>query len=337
MAQLRCPTKSAALSLRSVPTRCIESSLPYCQTPMACVCQFIVEFCSRVETALTQGAIAHYTPQEENLHSIRGRLHLTQHLRSNIVDRSCLLCRFDERTVDNAYNRSLKFVLHRLRSVATNSITKGVVAALTHRFDQVQDIVVAPAELEALRFDRLNKRWQVIFQRAGWLLRRLFPDTRAGSTEGAGLLFNMEQLFERFIGLKLRHAWEGQSHRHYEVRLQAPQQHLAPAESAFLLKPDITVVENGVPVMIMDTQWKDIGGGVPWSMVASGDAYQMTTYAVRYGCPVVVLIYPSTSRSGEMASTRLEVPGRPEMRVCFVDIDHLALGGSLPATLRPMK
>lgn len=296
--------------------------------------QFIVEFCSRVEAALTQGAIAQYVQQEKNLRAVRGRLHLTQHLRTNLVDRSRLHCRFDEWTLDNAYNRALKFVLHRLRSAAINSSTKGIVTALTHRFDQVQDVVVAPRELEALSFDRLKRRWQTIFERAGWLLRRLFPDVRSGTTEGAGLLFNMEQLFERFIGLKLRHAWERQGHHQYEVRLQAPQQHLATAESAFLLKPDITVLEDGVPVMILDTKWKDLGAGSPWSMVESSDAYQMTTYAMRYGCPAVTLIYPSIGRAGEMAAAQLDVPGRPEIRVCFVDIDRLALGGELPAVLR---
>lgn len=297
--------------------------------------QFILEFCGRVETALAHGAIAQYVQQEENLRAVRGRLHLTQHLRTNLVDRSRLHCRFDEWTIDNAYNRALKFVLHRLRSIAINSSTKGVVTALTHSFDHVRDVVVAPTDLEALRFDRQNNRWRAIFERASWMLRRLFPDVRSGTSVGAGLLFNMEQLFERFIGLKLRHAWERDRHHEYEVRLQAPQKHLAPAETAFLLKPDITVLEDGVPLMVLDTKWKNLGEGSPWSTVASSDVYQMTTYAMRYGCPTVTLIYPSVGKPREMTASRLEIPGRPEFRVCFVDIDHLALGGELPESLLP--
>lgn len=297
--------------------------------------QFVVEFCARLEAALTQGAIAKYVQQEENLRAVRGRLHLTQHLRSNVADRSRLHCRFDERTLDNPYNRALKFVLHRLRSVATNSSTKGIVTALTHRFDQVQDIVLVPADLEALRFDRLNKRWQSIFERAAWLLRGLFPDIRKGGAEGAGLLFDMEQLFERFVGLKIRQGWERQRPNRYEVRLQAPQRHLVPAESAFLLRPDVTVLMDGDPVMIMDTKWKELDEGSLWSAVSSSDAYQITTYAMRYGCQAVTLIYPSVGETREIAVARLDVPGRPEIRVCFVDIDQLALGGELPVALRP--
>lgn len=297
--------------------------------------QFIVEFCSRVEDALRQGAIAQYVQHDDNLRAVRGRLHVTQHLRSNFVDRTRLYCRFDERTLDNTYNRGLKFVLHRLRSAAVTSSTKGAVAALTHRFDQVQDTVVTPGELDALDFDRLNQRWQPVFQRAGWLLRGLFPDVRAGRAEGTGLLFNMEQLFERFIGLKVRRAWESPDTRRYEVRLQSPQRHLAPAERAFLLKPDITVLRDGKPLFILDTKWKQLGDGPLLSQVAPDDVYQMTTYAMRYGCSAVTLIYPSSGKVSGATATRLDVPGAPELRISLVDIDHLATGGDLPVELHP--
>ena len=313
------PTKDAALRMQRVHL----------------LDQFIEEFCSMVETALTQGPISQYVEQEENMGALRGRLALTQHLRSNLVDRSHLYCRFDERTIDNAYNRALKFVLHRLRTAAISSKAKGTVETLIHRFDQVLDAQITAQDVGALRFDRLNRRWQSIFERAGWFLRGLFPDVRAGRSEGTGLLFNMEHLFERFVGLRVRQAWEHRASGRYQVRLQAPQEHLAPTESAFLLKPDITVISDGVPLMIMDTKWKDIGGGSPWSAIESGDAYQMTTYAMRYGCSTVTLIYPSMGDGREMASAKLSVPGAPKIRVCFVDIDKLALGGELPVALRP--
>lgn len=298
--------------------------------------QFIVDFCDRVEAALVQGPIAQYVRQEENLRTIRGRLALTQHLRSNLIDHSRLYCTFDERTIDNAYNRALKFVLHRLRLASVSPRTKGIVAALTHRFDQVQDVVVTPFDVEALPFDRLNRRWQSIFERASRLLRGLFPDVRAGNNEGVGLLFNMEQLFERFVGIKVRDAWEHQALGPYEVRLQSPQEHLAPAASAFLMKPDVTVLKDGVPMMIMDTKWKDLAEGSPWSAVSPADAYQMTTYAMHYGCATVTLIYPSMGKPRDLTAVRLDVPEGPEMRVCFVDIDDLAHGGQLPAALRPV-
>ena len=72
---------------------------------------FIEDFCSQVKSALRGGAIARYSERTENRNAIRGRLELTEHLRTNAFDRSHLLCRFDERSIDNAYNQALKDVL----------------------------------------------------------------------------------------------------------------------------------------------------------------------------------------------------------------------------------
>lgn len=297
--------------------------------------QFIIEFCRRVESALTQGAIAQYVRQEDSLPAIRGRVDVIWHLRSSTVDRSRIHCAFDERTIDNEHNRALKFVLHKLRMAATSAQTKGLVAALTHRFDQVADTPTTPKAIESLRFDRLNNRWQVIFERAAWLLRGIFPDVRAGTTEGPGLLFNMERLFERFVGARLRQTWEHAGFGDYEVQLQAPQKYLAPAERAFLLKPDVTILSGGEPIRILDTKWKDLTDGEPLGAVSSEDAYQMATYAMRYGCPTITLIYPSMGRTRGTSATRLQIPGAPNLQVCFVDIDELALSGELPSDLLP--
>ena len=72
---------------------------------------FIEDFCSQVKSALRGGAIARYSKRTENLNAIRGRLELTEHLRTNAFDRPHLLCRFDERSIDNPYNQALKAVL----------------------------------------------------------------------------------------------------------------------------------------------------------------------------------------------------------------------------------
>jgi 5-methylcytosine-specific restriction enzyme subunit McrC len=74
---------------------------------------FIGDFCEQVKTPLRGGAIARYSERTANLNSVRGRLELTEHLRRNAFDRSYLLCRFDERSLDNPYMRALRSVLGR--------------------------------------------------------------------------------------------------------------------------------------------------------------------------------------------------------------------------------
>src|SRR5690606_23749856 len=91
------------------------------------------------KSALRGGAIARYSERTENLNAIRGRLELTEHLRTNAFDRSHLLCRFDERSIDNPYNQALKAVLRILLGLALSPRTRAMVAAFLHRFDEVSD------------------------------------------------------------------------------------------------------------------------------------------------------------------------------------------------------
>ena len=59
-------------------------------------------------------------------------------------------------------------------------------------------------EISLLSFDRIIIHWKPVFERAKWLLQGLFPDVRTGAVAGICLVFNMERLFEEFIGAKVR-------------------------------------------------------------------------------------------------------------------------------------
>jgi 5-methylcytosine-specific restriction enzyme subunit McrC len=302
---------------------------------------FILDFCARVNAALRGGAIAHYQEHTENLYALRGRLRLTEHLRKNAFDRSHLFCSFDERTIDNPHNRALKGVLSNLLSQTISSHAKATVAALLHRFDEVAHVSVSPKEIERLPFDRMIRRWEPVFERARWLLQGLFPDVRIGEVGGACLLFNMERLFEAFIGKRIRRAWHESPPGRFRVELQGPQDSLAQSVSgpAFALRPDITILEDGRVIGILDAKWKKLDSSKPNSGVSPSDAYQLTAYASRYGCNRIGLIYPAArgSPGGLVDSFRLRIPGAPTLDIHAVDLRALGFGSPLPDDLLPSE
>lgn len=301
--------------------------------------QFILDFCARMNAALRGGAIAQYQDHEENLHALRGRLILTEHLRRNAFDSSRLLCSFDERTVDNPYNQVLKAVLSCLRPHVISAQAKATVVALLHRFDDVALHPVTPRVIELLPFDRMTKRWEPIFVRAKWLLQGLFPDVRSGEVDGTCLLFNMERLFEAFLGAKLRQAWIGSPDRNFEIVLQGPQKSLAESDAghAFRLRPDVTVLDDDGTVRIFDAKWKQLDLKGPSSGVLPSDAYQLAAYASRYGCKRVALVYPASvdCPPGLIDTYRLAIPNTPTLEAHAVDVRALGHNSPLPPELCP--
>lgn len=297
---------------------------------------FIEDFCSQVKSALRGGAIARYSERTENLNAIRGRLELTEHLRANAFDRSHLLCRFDERSIDNPYNQALKGALRILLGFALSPRTRAMVTAFLHRFDEVSDIRVRARDIDGLRLDRTIRHWEPIFARARWLLSGLYPDVRTGDAAGSALLFNMEKLFETVLGLRIRHACQTQDGSRLSVGLQSPVKNLATA--GFQLRPDITIQSEIKTVAILDAKWKRLDIGDANSGVSSGDAYQMNAYAARYRCKQLALVYPASGDCppGKISEFVLMTEERPKLEVIAVDVRDLAFGNGMPAGIDGM-
>lgn len=297
---------------------------------------FIEDFCVQVKSALRGGAIARYTERTENLNAIRGRLELTGHLRANAFDRSHLLCRFDERDIDNPYNQALKALLRILLGLALSPRTRATVAAFLHRFDEVTDRRVTARDVGALRFDRTIRHWEPVFARARWLLTGLYPDVHIGDAAGSALLFNMEKLFETILGLRIRHACQVQAGARLTVGLQRPVKNLA--TGGFQLRPDIIVQSGDECVAIFDAKWKHLNLAEPNSGVSSGDAYQMNAYASRYRCKRLALVYPASGDCpiGSIAEFVLMTQDRPVLEIVAVDVRELAFGSGIPAGIDGM-
>ncbi len=295
---------------------------------------FVLDFCAATSGLLSRGAICSYEMHEDRLSALRGRLHLPEQLRRGLLDRTQLHCRYDELTVDNAHNRALKAVLAALLGHARGSRAKAAVNVLLLRMDEVSVRPCRIVDLEQLQFNRLTARWEPLFQRAIQLMRGLYPDVRAGQTvNGSSLLFDMQRLFEAFVGEHLRRAYHGRSER---VVLQGPQRHLATGDrgKAFRMRPDMAVVApDGRVEQILDAKWKALDLTQAKAGVSQDDAYQMAAYASSYNCRRLALLYPSGDGlpAGRVDSFTLRVFGIPQVDICALDIAALVGGQPLQA------
>ena len=298
---------------------------------------FVLDFCARVARLLRGGAIRTYQAFEDDLPTLRGRLRLAEQVRRTDADRSRFRCAFDELSPDNPHNRALKAVLGRLLPQTMGSNARAAVAGLVHRLAEVSDTPCSAADIDRLPFNRLTETWRPVFQRAGWYLRSLFPDVRAGGVEGLCLLFDMQRLFEAFVGARLRREWRA-SGAGSRVVLQGPSRHLASSTGGpvFRLRPDAAVMSAGGMVeRLVDTKWKRLEPGAAGRGVAREDAYQLATYAGAYRCPEVALVYPRPRglAAGLVESFELRMPGSPRIEVFALDLARTASGGVLPAGL----
>jgi 5-methylcytosine-specific restriction enzyme subunit McrC len=158
--------------------------------------------------------------------------------------------------------------------------------------------------------------------------------------DGLCLLFDMERLFEAFVGASLCRAWRTSSAGGARVVLQGPSRHLAASTEgpAFRLRPDAAVVSAAGHVeRLLDAKWKRLDPAAASRGVAREDAYQLAAYAGAYRCPNVALVYPRPAGlpAGLVETFELRLPGSPRIEVYAFDLCSAAALQPLPAGLRP--
>lgn len=249
-------------------------------------------FCEQLWQAVRRGMVRRYESRSDNLTVLRGRLSVCGQLRENLVRPDRLYCAFDEFTENNLLNQVLKAALRVLHRVARSQGNLRNIAELLFCFRDVEDVRPAEIKWKLLSTDRLSARYKPLLTLARLFIEGQSPDVVAGSGQGFALIFDMNELFESYVGAIARRVF---GRRGLQVALQGPKLHLAQhadGAAAFELRPDIVVSNGSAVEFIIDTKWKQLKEADPREGVGSSDMYQMHAYATQYAAPEVVLLYP---------------------------------------------
>ncbi|MEO8751450.1 MAG: restriction endonuclease [Casimicrobiaceae bacterium] len=293
-------------------------------------------FINRLFAEVHRGLIHRYETREENLPLLRGRLHTTRHAVLNAAHPERFLCRFEEFQGDHPLNQALKAAVALLRRVSLNEENLRCLSELQFALDDVTTLSPGSVPWERISLDRTNVRFHTLIALARIFLRGDAQDVSRGEKVGFSLLFDMNKLFEEYIG---RIVVESQRGTGVVVTLQSPEQYLledtATGRGAFLAQPDVVARKSGLSQWIIDTKWKLLDPAETYASVAQADIYQMMGYAHRYGCPDIMLLYPHVSRLGRPGTQRTyRLLGPPtdaqqsavpmNIRVCTVALENLA-------------
>ena len=302
-------------------------------------------FCDKLFAQVHRGLVRRYEHREENLSVLRGRIGIVEQVRLNAANPERLFCRFDEFQEDNPLNQILKAAIRLLLAVSQELSNQRQLSELLLAFEGVADFRRSSLPWQRITFDRLNDRYKPTFKLAELFLKATPPDVSGGGVQGFSLFFDMNSLFEEYIGRVATRVFRPHG---YKVVLQGPQRYLTYDETlqreAFAMKPDVVGLVGLQAAWIIDTKWKELSKEETRDGVLQGDIYQMYAYSNRYECPEVVLLYPHHGglgiEHGIRASYRLNTWSEKQfdqengrVKVGTVDLSDLA---TVPAQLRAL-
>ncbi len=234
-----------------------------------------------------------YVLNEDNLNFFRGKLLFNEHLKTNVVKKieERVYCQFDELLLDNLLNQTIKYTLKLLKKISKNSSNLEKINKFLMIYSEITDKQVFPRDEKKIKFNRNNEAYKPVIKKCFLFIRNLSVIFKEGKKEYFALLFDMNELFEKFIARLIKKKKNLIGLKNFELESQKVIGSLA-ENNRIRLKPDV-VFYNKLNLekieIILDTKYKNLGNG---SRISNSDVYQMLAYGIKALCDKIILLYP---------------------------------------------
>jgi 5-methylcytosine-specific restriction enzyme subunit McrC len=284
-------------------------------------------FADRLLTAVRHGLPRQYRTREDDLNTLRGRLHVGRQYTVLAARPNRLACRYDELSPDIAIVQVMKACVLFVSRFARAGETRRRLEELRFLLADITTVPNSALPWADIHMDRTNRTWAELVTLARMLMGRDWQDSRhdTGRQHGISLLFPMNDLFETYIASLAGHVarkhglmMESQGGGLFCVRDAD-----AEGRNLFQTRPDIILRDPaGRASLIIDTKWKHISSQIEDKRqgVSQSDVYQMMAYGELYDCVDLVLLYPRRNTTKTRRRLPIKPSGTRALRVTDIDI-----------------
>ena len=239
---------------------------------------FISMFLCELEALVKNGIKSDYVAIEENLNFLKGKLNINEQIKRNSIHKERFYVGYSEFLSNIKINRIIKTTLKFLYKKSNSSKNQQKIRELLFIFDEVLECEDYKNFFAKLVMNRQVKHYeQTLLWCKIFLLNNSFTPHK-GDDLAFALLFDMNALFESYVGNFIKKSFPG-------TILQHSEKHLVEEPKSFKLRPDIFLESK----FIADTKWKIISSS---NDISQADLYQLYAYGKKHECSKLYLIYP---------------------------------------------
>jgi len=264
---------------------------------------FISFFLNELDKLIKKGIKKDYVLQQDNQRFLKGKLLINEQIKKNLVHKERFFVEYNEYIDDILENRIIKATLKKLSKISKNFYNKKLIRKFLFIFDNVGEIKDL-CELKKIYLDRSKKYYESVIKMCKIFLYDKSYTPYKGESIAFAILFDMNKLFESFVGHCFKNFSQG-------VKLQHKKFHLFDVEKKHRLIPDIVLGNK-----IFDTKWKILKS---LEDISGNDFYQMFVYVKKYDSKEVTLIYPKIY---ELEEKEFGFDENNKMKICFFDLKN---------------
>lgn len=252
---------------------------------------YLYAFLQEVDFLVHAGLVKKYRRKQHNSTVLKGRLLLDEQVVHNSIHKERFFTDHIVYDRNNLFNGILKMALEIIAGASSNYSIKRIAWKLLLNFEEVVSWKGNAKNLDVLVFDRKTDGYKYAINLAKMIILNYSPDMSSGNKSLLAILFDMNQLFEKFIYRTLKK--EEANFPGLTIKPQSVYQFW----KGRVLKPDMVLEYNTtdaqgnnlVRTIVIDTKWKIIEGDKP----SLNDLRQMYAYNIQIGSQRSILFYPS--------------------------------------------
>ena len=230
-----------------------------------------------VSTQLKRGLGKEYLSQTEPLNSLRGKIDITESIKTQAFQRRQLVCSYDEFSVDSYMNRIIKSTMLLLLRADINKAKKKEIRKLLVYFGEVEELDLYTVNWN-LRFNRNNQTYRMLIAICYLVVKGLLQTQSDRKTRLMDFLDEqrMHRLYEKFI-------LEYYRKRFPQITLGAPQipwQLDGDSDPMLPVMQTDIMLTDGEKTLIIDAKYYSYSTQVQYGKhtLHSNNLYQIFTY-----------------------------------------------------------
>ena len=245
-------------------------------------------FINECERLTHQGLAKKYRKVKENQTALKGRLHIPGQIRDNIIHKERFHVEYSKYDFNHLINQILKKTLIVLSQIPIRSDLRSRVKSQLLYFEEIEDFTVHEQLFDQIHLNRKTDRYSEALEIARLILLNYHPDISKGSNHVLALMFDMNQLWERFITKMMRRHLSDS----YQVKAQSNKVFWRSENSRKRLKPDILLIpkDESDEKIVVDTKWKTPSNSIP----SDNDLRQIFAYNQLFNGSSGILLYPGS-------------------------------------------
>jgi len=255
-------------------------------------------YLNEVQKLIHQGLIKKYYRKQGNLNTLKGKLVFARQISQNIIHKERFYTEHQVYDKDHLIHQILHQALGIIEQFTRGGYLYGKCKSIQLDFPEVKAIQATAATFDKLVLGRKEQPYRTALEIARLIILNFAPNVKSGSEKMIALLFDMNNLWEEYILVQLKKAFQND-----EVQVLGQRSKFF--WNSITIRPDIVIKKGDQTLIIIDTKWKIIDHNKP----STNDLRQMYVYNEYWQSPVALLLYPGIDKAKIVVSSFKSIGG----------------------------